>query len=486
MGKDFQGKIEQIDANRWRIPRSSRPDMRVDGIIYSSGALIGDALAGGGPEQVANVATLPGIVSASLAMPDIHWGYGFCIGGVAATDIAAGGVVSPGGVGYDINCGVRLLRSDLPVADVRPRTKELVDQIFRDLPAGVGVGGALELSRAETAKVLTGGSRYLVERGMADAADLAVTESGGCLEGADPAAVSAQAYKRGSDQCGTLGSGNHFAEVQYVEEVHDAQAAEALGLETGKVTFMIHCGSRGLGHQVCDDYIRLLRSAPAKYGIALPDRQLVCAPADSPEGRQYLSAMRAAANFAWANRQMLVGILRKTLARFFGQSVSSMGLRQVYDVAHNIAKIETHVVDGCEKRLCVHRKGATRAFPPGHRELSDAHRPLGQPVLIPGDMGTASYVLLGTQAAMEQTFGSTCHGAGRVMSRKAAIASARGRRIDKELADAGVIARARGRTGLAEEQPDAYKDVDAVVECVHQAGLSRKVARLRPIGVIKG
>jgi len=486
MGKAFEGKIEQIDANRWRIPRSNRPDMRVDGIIYSNQALIADTLSGGGVEQVANVATLPGIVAASLAMPDIHWGYGFCIGGVAATDVDAGGVVSPGGVGYDINCGVRLVRSDLPVEDVRKRIKELVDQLFRDLPAGVGVGGPFEFSRAEIAKILEGGSRYLADRGLAEPADLSVTESGGCLEGADAGAVSHEAYRRGADQCGTLGSGNHFAEVQYVEQVYDEQAAGAMGLERGKVTFMIHCGSRGLGHQVCDDYIKSLRSSPAKYGITLPDRQLVCAPADSGEGRQYLGAMRAAANFAWANRQLLLQILRQTLARFFGQSAAAMGLRQVYDVAHNIAKIETHVVDGRKMKLCVHRKGATRAFPPGHAELCDAYRGIGQPVLIPGDMGTASYVLIGAQTAMEQTFGSTCHGAGRVLSRQAAIARARGRRIDQELAAAGIIARARGRTGLAEEQPEAYKDVDAVVDCVHQAGLSHKVARLRPIGVIKG
>jgi tRNA-splicing ligase RtcB len=486
MAKRFQGPIEPIDDYRWRIPKSWRSDMRVDGIIYSSRQLLDDALDGGGCEQVANVATLPGIVTASLAMPDIHWGYGFAIGGVAATDVEQGGVISPGGVGYDINCGVRLLRSDLTAQEVRPRIKELVDQLFRDVPAGVGVGGPFEFSRGEIAKILAEGSRYIARRGLASEEDLAATESGGCLEDADPEAVSKTAYERGADQCGTLGSGNHFGEVQVVDQVFDRDVADALGLVEGAVTFMIHCGSRGLGHQVCEDYIRALRTAPAKYGITLPDRQLVCAPADSPEGRQYLGAMRAAANFAWANRQLLVHIVRATLARFFGRPASSLGLRQVYDVAHNIAKIETHVVDGKPRRLCVHRKGATRAFPPGHAELAPAFRKIGQPVLIPGDMGRASYVLVGTTGAMEQTFGSTCHGAGRVLSRQAAIAKARGRRIDQELAAVGIIARARGRTGLAEEQPEAYKDVDAVVECVHQAGLSRRVVRLRPMGVIKG
>ena len=486
MAREFQGKIEQLDANRWRVPKASRPDMRVDGIIYANSQLIGDVLTGGGLEQVANVATLPGIVGESMAMPDIHWGYGFPIGGVAATDVAEGGVVSPGGVGYDINCGVRLLRSDLSAEDVRGRIKELVDQLFRDIPAGVGVGGPFKFSGGQLRGILTEGAAYLVSRGLAPQEDLAVTESGGCLPGADADAVSRQAMSRGSDQCGTLGAGNHFVEVQVVDDVFDDQAAEALGLRKGAVTFMIHSGSRGLGHQVCTDAIKLLRSAPQQYGIVLPDRQLVCAPVDSPQGKQYLAAMRAAANFAWCNRQLLATQIRKSVERFFGRSGESLGLRQVYDVAHNIAKIETHTVGGRQRELCVHRKGATRAFAPGHPELPERYRRWGQPVLIPGDMGTASYVLLGTQAAMEQTFGSTCHGAGRVLSRHEAINKARGRRIDQELAAAGIIARARGRTGLAEEQPDAYKDVDAVVGCVTAAGLSRKVARLRPMGVIKG
>ncbi|MGC9455531.1 MAG: RtcB family protein [Phycisphaerae bacterium] len=486
MGKDFEGQLEQIDENRWRIPKSFRSDMRVDGVIYCSESMVESVIAGGGPKQVVNVATLPGIVAASMAMPDIHWGYGFPIGGVAAMDIDSGGVVSPGGVGYDINCGVRLLRSDISADDLGGRTQKLVNQLFRDIPTGVGVGGPYKFDKGELRKILADGAKHLLGKGLATEEDLSTTESGGCLEGADPAAVSNRAFQRGTDQCGTLGSGNHFGEVQVVEHVFDAEAAEAMGLRKGMVTFMLHSGSRGLGHQVCSDAIKQLRSAPQKYGIALPDRQLVCAPVESPEGRQYLAAMRAAANFAWCNRQLLATELRKTLRRFFAGTDDSLGLRQVYDVAHNIAKIETHTVDGRRRRLCVHRKGATRAFGPGHPELPEKYRQWGQPVLIPGDMGTASYVLLGTETAMRDTFGSTCHGAGRAMSRGEAVRHAKGRQIDKELEARGIYARARGRSGLAEEQPDAYKDVDEVVGCVTAAGLSRKVARLRPLGVIKG
>ena len=486
MARSFEGKLEQIDPFRWRIPKDTQEGMRVDGIIYASDALIADVISGGGPAQVANVATLPGIVGASLAMPDVHWGYGFPIGGVAATDPAQGGVVSPGGVGYDINCGVRLLTSDLAANDVRPRMTQLVAQLFRDVPCGVGVGGPFKFCGTEMDRLMNEGVGFLRGKGMASDADIAATESGGCLAGADASAVSHEAKKRGTDQCGTLGAGNHFVEVQGVDEVYDAPAAEALGLHKGGLTVMIHSGSRGLGHQVCGDYLKLLRTVPERYGIRLPDRQLVCAPLESGEAQRYLGAMRAAANFAWCNRQLLANQVRKILARFLGQSAKALGVRQVYDVAHNIAKMETHRVGGEDRELCVHRKGATRAFGPGHPELPEQFRQMGQPVLIPGDMGTASYVLLGTEHAMAETFGSTCHGAGRVMSRKEAIRRAHGRRIDKELEKAGVVARARGRTGLAEEQPDAYKDVDAVVHCVAEAGLSRKVARLCPMGVIKG
>ncbi len=478
--------LEQIDGNRWRIPRGARPGMRVDGLIYAGAELLPEVIAGGGPEQVANVATLPGIVKASLAMPDIHWGYGFCIGGVAATDVREGGVVSPGGVGYDINCGVRLLRTDIEADHIRPRMKKLIDQLFRDVPVGVGVSGPFAFEKRPMRRLLGEGVGFLVERGLADEADRDVTESRGCMAGADPDEVSDEAVRRGSDQCGTLGAGNHFIEVQAVGEVFDEAAAEALGLAEGQVTVMIHTGSRGLGHQVCSDAIKRLRKVPQRYGIELPDRQLVCAPADSDEGRRYLAAMRAAANFAWCNRQLLAGQVRKTLRRFLGGGEDMLGIRQVYDVAHNMAKIERHTVAGRDRELCVHRKGATRAFPPGHDELPEPYRPLGQPVIIPGSMGTASYVLLGTATAMDETFGSACHGAGRVMSRKQAVADAAGRRIDRELAERGIVARARGKRGLAEEQPAAYKDVDAVIACVVAADLARPVAKLHPLGVIKG
>jgi len=486
MAQRYQGPLEQLDENRWRIPRTSRPGMQVDGVIYASQQLIGDVLDGGGPLQVANVAMLPGIVGASLAMPDIHWGYGFCIGGVAATDVESGGVVCPGGVGYDINCGVRLLRSDIEADEVRPRIGELVDRLFEEIPAGVGVGGSLRLRRKELRRVLREGAPALLERELALPEDIERTESGGCLEDADPDAVSDNALARGADQCGTLGSGNHFVEVQLVEQVFDDEAARVMGLQQGRIAVMIHSGSRGLGHQVCQDHLRALQSTVRKLGYNLPDRQLVCAPASSEQGRRYLAAMRAAANFAWCNRQVLATLTRRTLESFFGQSSAALGLRQVYDVAHNIAKLETHEVDGRQRRLLVHRKGATRAFAPGHPELPELYRAVGQPVLIPGDMGRASYVLVGTEQAMAQTFGSTCHGAGRVLSRKAAVARAKSRRIAAELARQGIVARAHSRESLAEEQPAAYKDVDQVIDCVVSSGLSRKVARLRPLGVIKG
>ncbi len=460
--------------------------MRVDGLVFADDRLIESIRGDPCLVQVANVATLPGIIGASLAMPDIHWGYGFCIGGVAATDPEAGGVISPGGVGYDINCGVRLLRTDLTESEVRPRLERLVTALFDAVPTGVGRGGRYRFNRGELRKILSGGSPWAVQRDLGDAADVERTEAGGCIDGADPDAVSERAIERGSDQCGTLGSGNHFLEVQVVDRVFHAQAAEVLGLEPGRICVMIHSGSRGLGYQVCEDALRDLRDAPAAHGIELPDRQLTCAPVDSPQGRRYLAAMRAAANFAWTNRQIMTHLAREVFAAVFGQTPRAMGMRLVYDVAHNIAKLERHRVGNEEKLVCVHRKGATRAFPPGHPEVPEPYQAVGQPVLIPGDMGRASYVLVGQPGAMEQTFGSTCHGAGRRLSRGAAIRAAKGRDIRRELRERGVIARARGRTGLDEEQPDAYKDVDDVVRVVDEAGLSRRVCRLRPIGVIKG
>jgi len=482
----YHGPLEQVDANCWRIPRGYKAGMQVDGLVFADQRLIDQIRADQAPEQVANVAFLPGIQGASLAMPDIHWGYGFCIGGVAATDPREGGVVSPGGVGYDINCGVRLVRTNLKLQDVQPRIGELVNLLYHRIPAGVGTGGPYLFDRKELRSILDQGSQFLAKKGLATPSDVENTEAGGRLADADPDEVSQKAIERGSDQCGTLGAGNHFLEVQVVDEVFDPQAARVMGLEEGLICVMIHSGSRGLGYQVCDDALRMLRNVPAKYGIQLPDRQLACAPVDSAEGQKYLGAMRAAANYAWANRQLLMWQTREVFAQFFGATWESLQMSLIYDVAHNIAKMERHTVDGREKTVCVHRKGATRAFPAGHPDIPSRYRPIGQPVIIPGDMGRASWMLAGEPGSMERTFGTTCHGAGRVMSRTAAIASARGRRIDRELAEKGIIARSRSRTGLAEEQPAAYKDVSQVVEVVHQAGLARKVARLRPLGVIKG
>jgi tRNA-splicing ligase RtcB len=479
-------KLERIDACRWRIPRDQRPDMRVDGLIYADNKLIEQIRNDQSLQQVANVATLPGIVGHSLAMPDIHFGYGFCIGGVAATDPAQGGVISPGGVGYDINCGVRLVRSDLTESEVKPVIGKLVDRLFANVPCGVGVSGKVKFDRRELKELMATGSPYVVKRGFGWDSDVEATEADGCLEGANPDYVSDRAIQRGYGQCGTLGSGNHFAEVQVVDEVFDEQAAGVLGLAKGGVTVMIHSGSRGLGHQVCEDAIRSLRGVPERLGIELPDRQLVCAPVHSKEGAHYLGAMRSAANFAWCNRQIMTHLVRKAFAEVFEKPAERMGMHLIYDVAHNIAKMEPYDVGGRSITLCVHRKGATRAFPPGHPQVPARYRSIGQPVMIPGDMGRASYVLVGQPGAMTDTFGSTCHGAGRQMSRTAAVKSARGRSIRQELLDRGVVARSRGRRGLEEEQPDAYKDVNQVVNVVHQAGLSKKVCRLRPIGVIKG
>jgi tRNA-splicing ligase RtcB len=482
----FQGPLEKVDDCCWRIPRSYKPGMRVDGLIFTDEHLLEQLRLDQAPEQVANVAFLPGIQYASLAMPDIHWGYGFCIGGVCATDPDEGGVIAPGGIGYDINCGVRMIRSSLFYRDVKPQLRQLVDELFRNVPTGVGKSGRYEFKGKEMRRLLAEGSPYLVEKGLATPRDVEYTEAGGKLEGADPDAVSDHAQARGAEQCGTLGSGNHFLEVQLVDAVFDEEAARTMGLEKDMVCVMIHSGSRGLGYQVCDDALVRLRKTPEKYGIVLPDRQLVCAPVNSPEGQHYIAGMRAAANFAWCNRQLLMQQAREVFASVFGRSWQELQMNLVYDVCHNIAKFEEHTVGGKRKRLWVHRKGATRAFPPQHPEIPALYRAIGQPVLIPGDMGRASWVLVGQSGSMEKTFGTTCHGAGRAMSRTAAVKEAAGRRIDKELEARGVIARAQSRRGLAEEQPKAYKNVDEVVEVVHKAGLSRKVARMRPIGVIKG
>ncbi|MCX5674996.1 MAG: RtcB family protein [Planctomycetota bacterium] len=460
--------------------------MNVDGIIYADEKLIEQIRHDNAPEQVANVACLPGIERASFAMPDIHWGYGFPIGGVAATDPAAGGVVSPGGVGYDINCGVRMLRSHLTAAEVRPRIEELIAQIFGDVPCGVGVGGPVRFTEKELRRLVVEGASYIVRRGHGWNEDLERTEAGGALEGADPDAVSPRAYERGRDQVGTLGAGNHFLEVQVVDEVYDLATAEAFGVREGGVTFMIHCGSRGLGHQVCDDYLKTMRGAARRYGFDLPDPQLCCAPVHSDEGQAYLGAMRAAANYAWANRQLLMVLVREAVSKVFGQSPERLGLHLVYDVAHNIAKLEPHDVGGRTKTLCVHRKGATRAFPAGHPEVPEVYRGVGQPVLIPGDMGRYSFLLVGLPQAMAETFGSVCHGAGRAMSRHEAQRRVRGEQVRQDLAARGILAMTRSWRGLAEEYSGAYKDVADVVDVVERAGLARKVCRLRPLGVIKG
>jgi tRNA-splicing ligase RtcB len=477
-------KVQQIDACRWRIPREG--DMRTDGLVFASRAMMAALQKEQALEQVRNVATLPGIVGPSLAMPDIHWGYGFPIGGVAAFDPDEG-VVSPGGVGYDINCGVRLLRSDLEVQQVRPHLQQLADALFRNVPSGVGSHRRdLKLSVAEERRVLQQGARWVVNRGMGSEQDLQHIEAGGCIDGADPELLSDRALERGRDQLGTLGSGNHFLEVQMVEEIREPELAQVLGLFPGQVTVTIHTGSRGLGYQVCDDYLRIMLRAAAKYGIKLPDRQLCCAPLGSPEGRQYLAAMACAANFAFANRQLITAWVRESFEQVLGQSAEALRLSLIYDVCHNIAKWEHHMVQGVRRRLCVHRKGATRAFPPGHAEVPACYRAIGQPVLIPGDMGRYSYVLVGTAGGYEQTFGSTCHGAGRVLSRHAAKKVARGRNIEAELAARGIVLRAAERGTVAEEISEAYKDVSEVVEVVQQAGIGRIVARLRPLAVVKG
>lgn len=483
----YNGPLERIDACCYRIPKSYKPGMRVDGIIYASESMIEKLRSDQAPDQVANVATLPGIQNASLAMPDIHWGYGFCIGGVCATDPMEGGVISPGGVGYDINCGVRLIRSNLTEDDVRPRLEKLMKTLFARIPAGVGREGRYFFSKQEMDRILTDGSRFLVSKGLGTERDIEYTEAKGRLDGAKPDYVSERARSRGEQQCGTLGSGNHFAEVQVVDQVFDESAAETLGLYRGQVCVMIHSGSRGLGYQVCDDALRMYRGVPEKYGIQLPDRQLACAPIQSDEGQAYLGAMRAAANFAWCNRQLLMHQIREAFGQVFHTTWEKLQMDLVYDVAHNVAKMEEHDIgNGIVKQVCVHRKGATRAFPPGHPELPKAYREIGQPVLIPGDMGTASYVLVGQPGSMQRTFGTTCHGAGRAMSRTASVKAAQGHDIARELAAKGIIAMARSKRGLDEEQPLAYKDVNDVVNVVHEAGISHKVVRMRPIGVIKG
>jgi tRNA-splicing ligase RtcB len=476
-------ELIQIDRYRWQLPMSG--SMRVPGLIYSSPEMIRSLRGEGCLSQVANVAALPGILKASMAMPDIHQGYGFPIGGVAAFDWDTG-VVSPGGVGYDINCGVRLAATALEAKDVRPRLKDLVDALYRSIPCGVGSKGSITLSPKEEKKVLCQGSRWAVNQGYGEDEDLEHTEDGGCLPGADPQLLSDRAMQRGKDQLGTLGSGNHFLEVGVVETIYDDAAARAFGLYEGQVTLMLHSGSRGLGYQVCDDFLAALIRQVRTLGFDLPDRQLACAMLGSEPGMQYMRAMAAAANYAWANRQILMHWSRAVFEQVFAIGPRALGMRLITDVCHNIAKKEVHQIEGRPRTVCVHRKGATRSFGPGHPSLPADYRDVGQPIIVPGDMGTASYVLKGTKTAMDQTFGSTCHGAGRRLSRKAAKKASKGRAIYRELEDQGILVRWTGRSTMAEEMPDAYKDVHQVVAVVHGAGISLKVAKLRPMAVVKG
>ena len=474
-------QIESIGPYRHRIAREETRGMRTDVVVYASDALMEQIRRDKSLEQAMNVATLPGIAGPSLAMPDIHQGYGFPIGGVAAVD-AEHGVVSPGGVGFDINCGVRLVRTSLTAAEVRPKLKELIDQIFRDVPCGTGGHGFVKIGTRDLDRILVEGARWMVENGYGEARDAEFAEAGGALPEADPAAVSERARERGLPQLGTLGSGNHFLEVQQVEAIHDVEAARAFGLTEGQVVVLIHSGSRGLGHQVCTDYVSLMNKVMPRYHITLPDRQLACGPIESEEGRQYLAAMCAAANFAWANRQAILHFLRGAFHRVFNGARLSL----IYDVCHNIAKRERYEIDGRRRDVLVHRKGATRAFPPGHREIPADYRSVGQPVFVPGSMGTASWVLAGTEGAMRETFGSVCHGAGRLMSRTAVRKGKDARTEQRKLEQQGILVRSETRDGILEELPEAYKNVDEVIEVVHNAGLAHKVARLRPMGVIKG
>jgi tRNA-splicing ligase RtcB len=474
-----------VDEHIWELSKGFRDDMRVPARLFGDAELFDAAFRDRTVRQLVNTSTLPGIVKYAMAMPDFHQGYGFPIGGVAAMR-ADDGVISPGGVGYDINCGVRLLGTHLEHGEVAPHLRDLTAALYRACPSGVGGKGRVRVSEQELDQLMRGGAKWALKRGLAQQEDVAHTEERGCLAGADPDQVSPRAKERGCPQVGSLGAGNHFLEIDVVEKVYDAEVAEAFGLWVDQVVVQIHCGSRGFGHQVCDDYVKGLQSAVHKYNIRLPDRELVCAPIDSPEGRAYYGAMACAVNYAFVNRQVLAMGVREAFEQVLAGKVKDFDLFQVYDVAHNIAKFEEHEVDGQRVRLCVHRKGATRAFGPGYEGLPADYRDVGQPVLVPGSMGTASYVLVGTQRAMALTFGSTCHGAGRVMSRTKARKTIWGADLRKELEEQGIVIRAGSNKGLAEEAPAAYKDVSRVVEVVHSLGIARKVARLRPLGVIKG
>ena len=459
--------------------------MRVPGRVYANQRMLERIKEDRALEQVVNVAHLPGIQKYSIAMPDVHWGYGFPIGGTAAID-AQDGVISPGGVGYDINCGVRLMSTELTEEDVRPKLKELVSELFNRVPCGAGVSGSVRLSKEDYREIIRKGAKWAVEKGWGVPDDLTKIEDYGFLPGGDFDAVSKRAFERGKDQLGTLGSGNHFIEVDVVDEIYDPEVAEAFGLHPGYVCVLIHCGSRGFGHQICTDYIDRMISYMRREKIELPDKQLACAHIKSAEGQEYLSAFAVAVNYAWINRQIIMASAKEAFYKVFDIGPSELGSKLVYDVSHNIAKFEDHKINGSIKKLCVHRKGATRAFPKGHELIPEVYRDVGQPVFIPGDMGRGSYVLVGTETALEETFGTCCHGAGRVLSRRKALKAGSGRNLLSELEDKGVIVIAKGKRTVAEEMPEAYKDAGEVCDVVHNAGIARKVAKLRPIGVIKG
>lgn len=481
--KDFR----KINDYLWEIPKSFRSDMRVPARIYVSEKMLEKTFEDRSLEQLVNTATLPGIQQYALAMPDIHEGYGFPIGGVAAMKVPEG-IISPGGVGYDINCGMRILTSPFSYEELKPHLPELAKEINRAVPSGVGRGGKFKLSEDSMNKILEGGAKRLAEQDCGYPEDLECQEEGGCMPGADASKVSSHAKKRGSDQVGTLGSGNHFLEIQKVDKIFLPDVAKIFGLWENQIIVMIHTGSRGLGHQVCTDYVRIMNSKLPQWGIKLPDRELACAPIDSPEGQDYFKAMAAAANFAWANRQMITYIARKTWERILSAKnlKKDLKLALLYDVAHNIAKMEEHLIDGQTVKVCVHRKGATRAFGPGRKELPEKYRPIGQPVLIPGSMGTASYVLVGTEQAMQESFGSTCHGAGRTMSRHAAKRQLSGPELKSRMEEKGIIIQCPSMKDLLEEAPEAYKNIDEIVEVVDSAGIAKRVARLVPLAVIKG
>ncbi|MDI6786250.1 MAG: RtcB family protein [bacterium] len=487
MNRDsWQGPLIRVDEYRWQIPKSFRTGMKVPGLIYADEELLHHIRMDKTPEQVANVAHLPGIVKYSLAMPDIHWGYGLPIGGVAAFDINAGGIISPGGVGSDINCGVRALTTKLKIEDIKDYIEEIVQALFYAIPSGLGSKGRIKLTKKELEEVLTKGSKWAIKKGYGEAQDLLHTEEEGALPNANPDNISDRAYERGLRQLGTLGSGNHFLEIQVVEEIYEKNVASIFNLKKDYIVIMIHSGSRGLGYQVCEDYLRFMREVSEKYKIYPPDRQLCCAPLNSPEGKKYHSAMSSAANYAWANRQCIMYWTKEVFGKVLQASPNDLNIQLLYDVAHNIGKIEEHEVAGKKLTLCVHRKGATRAFPAGHKNVPEKYKTVGQPVIVPGDMGRSSFILIGTEKGMEETFGSACHGAGRLMSRTKALETTRGNKVIEDLHKKGIVIKSASYKTIAEEMPEAYKDVSDVVNVLHEAGICRKVAKLRPLGVVKG